>query len=39
MEKKIAVLAGDGIGGYDDIDYLISKKGKIEAFEKNQVIF
>ena len=27
------------INGYDDIDYLISKKGKIEAFEKNQVIF
>ncbi|MFK7771580.1 MAG: 3-isopropylmalate dehydratase small subunit [Saprospiraceae bacterium] len=27
------------INGYDDIDYLISKKDKIEAFEKNQVIF
>lgn len=27
------------INGYDDIDYLISKKDKIEAFEKMQVIF
>jgi 3-isopropylmalate/(R)-2-methylmalate dehydratase small subunit len=27
------------INGYDDIDYLISKKDKIEAFEKTQVIF
>ncbi|MFK8006129.1 MAG: 3-isopropylmalate dehydratase small subunit [Saprospiraceae bacterium] len=27
------------INGYDDIDYLISKKDRIEAFEKNQVIF
>lgn len=27
------------INGYDDIDYLISKKEKIEAFEKKQVIF
>ncbi len=27
------------INGYDDIDYLISKKDKIEAFEKSQVIF
>jgi len=27
------------INGYDDIDYLISKKDKIEAFEKKQIIF
>ncbi len=27
------------INGYDDIDYLISKKDKIEAFEKKQLIF
>lgn len=27
------------INGYDDIDYLISKKDKIEAFEKRQIIF
>ena len=27
------------INGYDDIDYLISKKDKIEAFEKTQIIF
>ena len=27
------------IKGYDDIDYLISKKDKIEAFERQQIIF
>jgi len=27
------------INGYNDIDYLISKKDKIEAFEKKQIIF
>ena len=27
------------IKGYDDIDYLISKKDKIEAFERTQIIF
>ncbi len=32
--KKMCLL-----NGYDDIDYLISKKDKIEAFEKTQVIF
>lgn len=32
--KKMCLL-----NGYDDIDYLISKKDKIEAFEKKQVIF
>ena len=32
--KKMCLLKG-----YDDIDYLISKKDKIEAFEKTQVIF
>ena len=32
--KKMCLL-----NGYDDIDYLISKKDKIEAFEKTQVMF
>lgn len=32
--KKMCLL-----NGYDDIDYLISKKDKIEAFEKTQIIF
>ncbi len=32
--KKMCLL-----NGYDDIDYLLSKKDKIEAFEKTQVIF
>lgn len=32
--KKMCLL-----NGYDDIDYLISKKDKIEAFEKKQIIF
>lgn len=32
--KKMCLLKG-----YDDIDYLISKKEKIEEFEKSQIIF
>jgi len=32
--KKMCLL-----NGYDDIDYLLSKKDKIEAFEKTQIIF
>jgi len=32
--KKMCLL-----NGYDDIDFLLSKKGKIEAFEKEQIIF
>lgn len=32
--KKMCLL-----NGYDDIDYLISQKDKIEAFEQKQIIF
>ena len=32
--KKMCLL-----NGYDDIDFLLSKKGKIEAFEQNQIIY
>jgi len=32
--KKMCLL-----NGYDDIDFLLSKKEKIEAFEKEQIIF